>query len=488
MKPFQLVWLRNDLRLFDNAALYAAAQTGVPVVAIYIATPETWQLHDMARIKQDLIRRRVQALQVELAALGIVLHAIEAARYQDCPAILAQLAAQGAQALYAQTEYELREQHRDAAVATTLAALGIPCIWHDSQCVMPPGSVRSKTGDIYKIFTPFKKTWLAQLQLKGVHCLAKPASQQMVTLDVSAWPALADGDGSSAAWPVAQSEVLDRLRVFCRERVQDYQQARDFPALDGTSALSPYLALGVVSAQQAVARLQMEAGALMWQDSSAAVWLSELIWREFYKHILVAYPQLIKHRAFQADTEAIVWRNNTTEFVAWCEGRTGYPIVDAAMRQLNQTGWMHNRLRMITASFLVKDLQIDWRWGEQYFMSKLIDGEFAANNGGWQWAASTGTDAAPYFRIFNPTTQSEKFDPKGLFLRRYLPELATLNGKMLHWPHPLPMSVKYFQPVVDHAKARLRTLAMFKAARGETIDVDIKVADFATGNASLDLE
>lgn len=244
----------------------------------------------------------------------------------------------------------------------------------------------------------------------------------------------------------------------------------------------------MVSAQQAVARLQMEAGALMWQDSGAAVWLSELIWREFYKHILVAYPQLIKHRAFQADTEAIVWRNNTTEFVAWCEGRTGYPIVDAAMRQLNQTGWMHNRLRMITASFLVKDLQIDWRWGEQYFMSKLIDGEFPANNGGWQWAASTGTDAAPYFRIFNPTTQSEKFDPKGLFLRRYLPELATLNGKMLHWPHPLPMSVKYFQPVVDHAKARLRTLAMFKAARGETIDVDIKVADFATGNASLDLE
>ena len=240
----------------------------------------------------------------------------------------------------------------------------------------------------------------------------------------------------------------------------------------------------MVSAQQAVARLQTEANTTMWQDGSgAAVWLSELIWREFYKHILVAYPQLIKHRAFQTDTEAIVWGNNEAWFGAWCEGRTGYPIVDAAMRQLNQTGWMHNRLRMITASFLVKDLQIDWRWGERYFMSKLIDGEFAANNGGWQWAASTGTDAAPYFRIFNPVTQSEKFDPKGIFLQKYLPELKGLSSKQLHWPHPLPMSVQYFRPVVDHAKARLRTLAMFKAARGESADATDEPTQLAFGSS-----
>lgn len=471
MSAFQLVWLRNDLRHYDNAALTAAAQTGLPVVAVFVATPQSWQQHDMAPIKQDLIRRRVLALKNELATLGIPLLAIEAKRYSDCAAILQKLAQQGAAGLYAQTEYELREQHRDQTVTRVMHAIGVPCFWFDSQCVMPPGSVRSKTGDIYKIFTPFKKTWLAQLQHKGVQVQGKPQVQSSIQPDVSGLPPMLPGDNSSAAWPVAEQQVLELLRSFCRERVQDYQQARDFPAIDGTSTLSPYFAIGVVSAQQAVARLQAEANEQMWQDSSgAAVWLSELIWREFYKHILVAYPQLIKHRAFQADTEAIIWGNNEAWFAAWCEGRTGYPIVDAAMRQLNQTGWMHNRLRMITASFLVKDLQIDWRWGERYFMSKLIDGEFAANNGGWQWAASTGTDAAPYFRIFNPVTQSEKFDPKGIFLQKYLPELKGLSSKQLHWPHPLPMSVQYFRPVVDHAKARLRTLAMFKAARGESAD------------------
>ncbi len=472
MSTFQLVWLRNDLRHYNNAALHAAAQTGLPVVAVFIATPQTWQQHDMAPIKQDLIRRRVGALKQELAALGIPLLAIEACHYRDCAAILQRLAQQGAAGLYAQTEYEQREQQRDEAVTNVLSASGVPCFWFDSQCVMPPGSVRSKTDAIYKIFTPFKKTWLAQLQQKGVQVLGKPLKQQWFQLDESGFTPMHAGDNSSVAWPVAEQQVLEQLRSFCRERVQDYQQARDFPAIDGTSILSPYLAIGVVSAQQAVARLQTEAGSAMWQEGTgAAVWLSELIWREFYKHILVAYPQLIKHRAFQHDTEAIVWGNNEAWFVAWCEGRTGYPIVDAAMRQLNQTGWMHNRLRMITASFLVKDLQIDWRWGERYFMSKLIDGEFAANNGGWQWAASTGTDAAPYFRIFNPVTQSEKFDPKGIFLKKYLPELAGLTGKQLHWPHPLPMSVQYFRPVVDHAKARLRTLSMFKAARGESVDL-----------------
>lgn len=484
MSAFQLVWLRNDLRHYDNAALVSAAQTGLPVVAVFIATPQTWQQHDMAAIKQDLIRRRVVALKQELGAVGIPLIALEAERYSDCAGILLKLAQQGAVGLYGQTEYELREQHRDQTVTQAMNGIGVPCFWFDSQCVMPPGSVRSKTGDIYKVFTPFKKTWLALLQQKGVQVLGKPQVQSSITLDITGLTAMHSGDNSSAAWPVAEQQVLDLLRSFCRERVQDYQQARDFPAIDGTSTLSPYFTIGVVSAQQAVARLQTEANTTMWQDGSgAAVWLSELIWREFYKHILVAYPQLIKHRAFQTDTEAIVWGNNEAWFGAWCEGRTGYPIVDAAMRQLNQTGWMHNRLRMITASFLVKDLQIDWRWGERYFMSKLIDGEFAANNGGWQWAASTGTDAAPYFRIFNPVTQSEKFDPKGIFLQKYLPELKGLSSKQLHWPHPLPMSVQYFRPVVDHAKARLRTLAMFKAARGESADATDEPTQLAFGSS-----
>lgn len=477
---FALVWLRNDLRCNDNLALIQAQQTGLPIVALYIATPQSWQQHQMAPIKQDLLRRRAQQLKQELAELGIPLWLIEGRDYQSCSAIVQQVVALGASVLFAQQEYELREQRRDQQVHQALASIAVPCHWLDTQCRFAPATVLSKTGDIYKVFTPFKRTWLAKFRELGVQCCPKPSLQHlpMQTMPSSFSPMQA-GDDSSKAYTVVEQEVLQQLRLFCREKVQDYQIARDFPAKPGTSGLSAYLAIGVISAQQAMARLQLEAGDSLWQEKSgAAVWLSELIWREFYKHILVAYPNLIKHQPFQKDTANIVWGNNPKWFQAWCEGNTGYPIVDAAMRQLNETGWMHNRLRMIVASFLVKDLQIDWRWGEAYFMSKLIDGDFAANNGGWQWAASTGTDAAPYFRIFNPVTQSERFDPKGEFIRLMVPELSKLNDKQIHWPHPLSMSIQYVRPVVDHAKARLLTLAMFKAvkqtdtAAGDLFDAD----------------
>jgi len=468
MTQFQLVWLRNDLRQLDNSLLTEAQQTGLPVVAVYLATASTWSTHHMAPIKQDLLRRRVVAMQEELAAFGVPFLALEAGNYANCAAIIQGLALQGAAQVYWQTEYELREQERDADVRAALNAIGVPVVCHDTQCVMAPGSVLSKTGETYKVFTPFKKTWLAKLQAIGVLCTGKLSMQHPPVIDTSLAPAMQQPDGSSRAFPVAEQHVLERLREFCRERVHAYQQQRDFPAIDGTSALSAYLAIGVISPKQAVARLQLEAQNQLWQEGSgAAVWLSELIWREFYKHILVAFPNLIKHQPFQRDTADLVWGNNQRWFDAWCQGNTGYPIVDAAMRQLNQTGWMHNRLRMIVASFLVKDLQIDWRWGEQYFMSKLIDGDFAANNGGWQWAASTGTDAAPYFRIFNPVTQSERFDSEGRFIRQYLPELTDIPRKHIHWPHPLPMSVDYAKPIVDHAKARELTLAMFKAVKGK---------------------
>ena len=476
-EKFQLVWLRNDLRCYDNAALTQAQQSGLPVVAVFIATPVTWQQHQMAPIKQDFIRRRVVQLQQELAVLGISLLAIEGSDYRHCREQIVSIAAKGAVMLFAQREYELREQIRDAQVSAALSDIGVGSCFIDNQCRFAPGTVLSKSGDVYKIFTPFKKTWLNKLRELGVSCAAKPAVQSSLVVPAlcpellaTTLPSMLLGDQSSALYPVEEQQVLRQLRSFCQERVQDYQTARDFPAKPGTSGLSPYLAIGVISAQQAIARLQLEAGDQLWQEQSgAAVWLSELIWREFYKHILVAYPQLIKHQPFQHDTAAIVWGNNQSWFDAWCEGRTGYPIVDAAMRQLNQTGWMHNRLRMIVASFLVKDLQIDWRWGEAYFMSKLIDGDFAANNGGWQWAASTGTDAAPYFRIFNPVTQSERFDAAGGFIRQMLPELAAIPQKQLHWPHPLPMSVRYPKPIVEHAKARLRTLEMFYAVKKPTI-------------------
>ncbi|MDR6983794.1 deoxyribodipyrimidine photo-lyase [Rheinheimera pacifica] len=466
MQQLNVVWLRNDLRSFDNVVLSSAtedaARTGAAVLALYIATPKTWQIHDMAPIKQDLIRRRVKQLQQELATLNIPLLAVEGSSYQQIPAVFNQLGQHFLLKVFVQSEYELREQQRDNAVEQTVLSLHGQFIRFDTQCIMPPGSVRTQQGEIYKVFTPFKRSWLAQLKQQGVSCYARPKPLAPAELKLPDWPVLKAGDNSSAEWPVAEHDVLQLMRAFCREKVQNYQTARDFPAIEGTSKLSAYLAIGVVSAAQCIARLQLEAADSWQQDKSGAeVWLSELIWREFYKHILLAYPDLIKHQPFQAETAAIRWSNNPSLFKAWCDGATGYPIVDAAMRQLNQTGWMHNRLRMITASFLVKDLHIDWRWGERYFMSKLIDGDFAANNGGWQWAASTGTDAAPYFRIFNPVSQSEKFDPNGDFIRFYVPQLSKLQGKAIHWPHGPGIANGYPAPVVDHGEARKHTLALF---------------------------
>ena len=466
-----VVWLRNDLRSYDNAALYyAAAAAGKDpasaVIAIFIATLGTWQQHHMAPIKQDFIRRRIKQMQTELHEQNIALLTVEAGNYKDCVPIFTKLAEAGMVALYGQTEYELREQQRDKLISQQLLQAGIAVNWYDRLCIMPPGSIVTQSGDTYKVFSPFKRNWLARLREQDISCFPKAKSTEFYDADnlvqQLGYARMANGDDSSANYPVAEQQILDNMRNFCQQQVADYNDTRDFPAVNGTSGLSVYLACGVLSAQQCVNRLQMEAGLTLEQEKSgASVWLSELIWREFYKHILLAYPELIKHRPFQADTAAIQWHNNKSMFNAWCEGKTGYPIVDAAMRQLNQTGWMHNRLRMISASFLVKDLHIDWRWGERYFMSKLIDGEFAANNGGWQWAASTGTDAAPYFRIFNPVTQSERFDPEGKFIRQFMPELTQLNNKEIHWPHKKSTPSTYWPAIVDHGEARKITLALF---------------------------
>lgn len=468
---FNLVWFRNNLRILDNLPLFNAVndarQKGIPVIALFIATPKTWQQHKMALIKEDLIRRRVLQLQQELKALNIPLFAVEASDYASVAEVFQQWLPFGIQALYAQTEYELREQQRDKQVTTLLDRAGVSCHWYDTQCLQPPGSIYNKQHLPYKVFTPFKKALLENLNRQGISCLQKPpAMTDWPQINLPDYTKMHIPTGISAAWPVEELHIIRQLRVFCQNSVTRYSEQRDFPAVNGTSSLSPYLSIGVISVQQCVSRLLLEyPDTLLQSATGAAVWLSELIWREFYKHLLVAFPDLIKHQPFQQDTAAIQWRNNTVHFDAWCAGKTGYPIVDAAMRQLNQTGWMHNRLRMISASFLVKDLHIDWRWGEEYFMSKLIDGDFSANNGGWQWAASTGTDAVPYFRIFNPVTQSEKYDPDGHFIRTYLPELAECQGKKIHWPHPEATASGYVEPIVEHNAARLVTLELFAAAK-----------------------
>ena len=270
-----------------------------------------------------------------------------------------------------------------------------------------------------------------------------------------------------ALWPAGEKEARRRLDTFADEQISYYKNERDFPAKPGTSQLSAYLAAGVVSPRQCLhAALQSNQGEFESGNIGAITWINELLWREFYKHILVGYPRVSRHRAFRPETEALAWRDAPEDLAAWKEGRTGFPIIDAAMRQLLETGWMHNRLRMVVAMFLTKNLLIDWREGERFFMHHLVDGDLAANNGGWQWSSSTGTDAAPYFRIFNPVTQSEKFDSEGVFIKHWLPELAELNKKEVHNPASRRWPVwrgRLPAPIVDLKKSRERALAAFQS-------------------------
>jgi deoxyribodipyrimidine photo-lyase len=273
----------------------------------------------------------------------------------------------------------------------------------------------------------------------------------------------------SSLWPAGQHISKKRLRHFIDDHLFHYNQERDFPNLHGTSQLSPYLATGMISPRQCfLAALDANQNELDTGNKGAVVWMGELIWREFYKHILVAAPRVSKHKAYKEETDTIWWDHDEKLMLAWQQGQTGYPLIDAAMRQLKTTGWMHNRLRMVVAMFFTKNLFFDWRLGEKYFMSQLIDGDLAANNGGWQWSASTGTDSAPYFRIFNPLRQSERFDPEGKFILQYCPELQDFDKKSIHEPYKIMPLIaaqsQYPRPIIDLKKNRDKVLAAFKLA------------------------
>ncbi len=461
-----LVWFRTDLRVADNPALYEAAADGAEVEAVYVDCPGQWQEHGKSAMQRDFLSRNLQALNEQLAGLGIPLTVLTADTFAETPDLLVRwLEGRHFDALYANREIGIDERRRDKELQRRLA---IPCRVYNGDCVLDHGSLTTRSGDMYKVFTPFSKTWLAKLRAGGYRLLPVPAAQAEA---LSSEPLSLSGERvSSDDWPAGEAAAAQRLSQFCQRSLREYGERRDYPAQDGTSSLSPYLALGVLSPNQCLAAMEFELGQLPFSRGEPGfVWLNELIWREFYRHLLVAFPRLSMDRAFRPETEALQWSRDDEGFRAWCEGHTGYPIVDAAMRCLNQTGWMHNRLRMIVASFLTKDLHIDWRRGERYFMSRLIDGELAANNGGWQWAAGTGADAAPYFRVFNPTTQGERFDADGDFLRCWLPELAEVPARVIHSPHDWLDNHSpghgYAKPIVDHGRARLHAIAMFDALK-----------------------
>jgi len=468
-----ILWIRRDLRIYDNPALVSAIENGVSI-AVFISTPQKWHQHHLASIKADFIFRHLKQLEAELADLGITLLHIKATDFDDQAKQLTKLCQQlGSQVVFANSEPEVDEQARDQQLISS----GINLQISDCDVMLPLGSVLNQQGEMFKVFTPFKNAWLKEVQAKGIQC--SPAAlasnnnaktqlpDNLQTLQLASEYDFDFPRVDSSRWPLSQDVLGNVIPNFLANKVNDYAHLRDIPSVKGTSGLSPYLAIGAVSPRWlAIQLIQQQPDLLFDTQLPAFSWLNELIWRDFYKHLIFHHPKLVKGANFQQKYNGLDWYQDHPSFKAWCEGKTGYPLVDAAMRQLVETGWMHNRLRMVVASFLTKHLLIDWRWGERFFMDHLIDGDFSANNGGWQWASSTGCDAQPYFRIFNPITQSEKFDPKGIFIRKYIPELQNIPDKHVHFPHDYiaknGINSEYWQPIVEHKEARLRALAFFK--------------------------
>jgi deoxyribodipyrimidine photo-lyase len=466
MTDAALVWFRRDLRDFDHAALAQALRGHVRVFCAFVFDTDILApllvRGRTADRRVEFVLRAVQELDVALKAKGGGLIVRHGRAVEEIPRLAVEL---DAAAVYANRDYEPFARERDATVAARLAEDGRA--FHDckDQVIFERDEVLTQAGTPFSVFTPYARAWQQRLtpdDLVEHGCIAKTG--QFAVPPAPTFPSLTDLGfvPTDQRLPTGMSGGAVLFDDFLT-RIDRYHETRDFPATRGTSRLSPHLRFGTVSIRQLVAAAHAES--LQAQGRGAAVWLNELIWREFYQMILWHRPDVVDH-AFKPAYDALVWDVASEWFAAWRAGRTGYPLVDAALRQLLQTGWMHNRLRMVTASFLVKDLGVDWRLGEQHFADLLLDYELASNNGGWQWAASTGCDAQPYFRIFNPVTQSEKFDPQGKFIRRYVPELLDVPDRFIHMPWKMtPPPAGYPAPLVDHAVARERTLARFAAVR-----------------------
>ena len=463
-----LVWFRTDLRVRDNPALYYACQSG-PVEALFVLTPSQWLEHTISPHRLALILRTLDQLSHDLAELGIPLKIVKSDNYASCINVVVKNAkAIGATGVFFNDEVALNEARRDGEVIAALHRNGIACETFNAFTCLKPGSVRKPDGSAYSVFTPFKRRWLSVLTEVGLDILPAPKAQGPSITPNQAPAKIADTskDFGSELWKAGERTALSQLNAFCKNRAENYQRDRDIPNVRGTSGLSPQLAMGTISANQCLAAAyKVNGGRWVGPSEGINTWVSEIIWREFYNHILVEHPRLAMGQAFRRETDSLPWNQDTGLLERWQKGETGLPLVDAGMRQLNSTGWMHNRLRMVTAQFLAKHLFLDWRLGEQYFMSKLVDCDIAANNGGWQWSASTGTDAVPYFRMFNPIRQAERFDANGDFVRSMVPELANAGKKQILEPWKAGGFAGYPEPIIDLAQGRDSTLATWKTMR-----------------------
>ena len=463
-----LVWFRRDLRCFDHAALHHALIASATVYCVFIYDKDILDPLPRADRRVEFIHASLAELDCELQKMGGHLIVRHASAVDGIAALAAELSVD---AVFANHDYEPQAIDRDAAAAQVLEADGRSLFTFKDQVVFEKSEVLTLASQTFSVFTPYKNAWLKRM-LAEPACLdaweidahaarlaSAPAGHRLLTLgeigfEAAKMPIPAGMSGAAALF----EDFIGRMAV--------YGEARNYPAVKGTSYLSVHLRFGTLSIRHLVRTVNslIANGA---GGEGAAVWLSELIWREFYAMILFHHPR-VTQRAFKPAYDAIDWESGPEAeelFAAWCEGRTGYPLVDAAMHQLNQTGYMHNRLRMVTACFLIKDLGIDWRWGEHYFALLLNDYDLASNNGGWQWASSSGCDAQPYFRIFNPVTQSEKFDAQGKFIRRYLPQLGKLSDKAIHAPWLSGGAANYPAPIVQHDEARKKTLERYAVVK-----------------------
>lgn len=452
----QLIWLRNDLRVRDhqplNQAVTAAKQAGSRCLAIYLHSDQQQLAHGAGPRKLAAIANALTELKQHLAGLDIELLERSVEDWSGCAPLLQQICAQHqVVAIHCHFEPGFNEYQRDRDVANTLASDTAFHRYNDLFLIHPK-KVVTQQGEPFKVYSAYRRAILRQLTPDDIIPYGSVTTAPWKTrtrLD-ERWE-------NPLQLPVTETEAQQRLAEFLNQEA-GYAEARNYPADDGTSRLSVALSLGTISARL-IAHALSQANI----DLRQSKYFDELLWREFYKYILYHRPELAKGRPFNARWDAFPWQQRADWVTAWQEGRTGVPIVDAAMRQLVRSGWMHNRLRMISGMYLVKILQQDWRIGEAFFASQLADFDFAANNGGWQWVASTGVDAVPYFRIFNPYQQSRKFDPQGRFMRSYLPELASLATPSLHQPElEVTQRFRYPAPVVDYAAMRNDTLARFK--------------------------
>jgi deoxyribodipyrimidine photo-lyase len=488
--PAALFWFRRDLRVDDNVGLATALHAADPVYCVFVFDRAILdQLPSRQDRRVEFIWESVVALRNDLRERGGDLLVLHSSARDAIPALAAHLRVE---TVFTNEDYEPDAVARDEAVRRALGAQGISFETRKDTVIFAKDEVRTLSGGVYSVFTPYKNAWRKKLRDDDLRehridevqshlatpVQAKNASKGAPVLDLDAFSLEAMGferTNLASLGVIPGSAGADKLLQDFLPRIARYKDARDLPAVKGVSYLSVHNRFGTVSIRRLASLAYAEV--VRGTGIGAETWLNELVWRDFYFQIIWHHPHAAKG-AFRPEYDALQWPNDETLFRAWCEARTGYPIIDAAMQQIKQTGYMHNRLRMIVASFLTKDLLIDWRWGEKYFADNLIDFDLSANNGGWQWAASTGCDAQPYFRIFNPVTQSERFDAEGKFIRRYLPALANVPNKFIHAPWTMPpleqqaagciIGCDYPAPIVDHAVQRETALSMYGVLKKPT--------------------